>query len=342
MGGVHDFRSDTVTLPTPAMMAAIASARLGDAARGDDPTVAALEARVRDLTGKDDALLLPSGTMANLAALLAHGVRDRTVVVEADSHLCRSEGDGYLFAGARLRALEGTRGILAAEAVAEALETAASPRLVCLENTHNAGGGSLYTPGDLAAIAEVAHRAGAPVHVDGARLWNAAAVLDVSIGDLAAHADSIWFALCKGLGCPIGAVLAGDAEFMRRARAAARMLGGAMRQAGIVAAPALVALDDDPLGRHRRDHALAHALASALARVDARLVDPAAFPTNIVYASVGHVPAGADAVCRSLRARGVLTLARGTTLRFVTHRDVGEASVRAAADAMSAVLTEFT
>ena len=304
---MHDFRSDTVTRPTPAMMAAIASARLGDAARGDDPTVAALEARVRELTGKADALLVPSGTMANLAALIAHGVRGGGVVVEGQAHLCRSEGEGYaLAAGAVLRSLHGKRGILDADAVAHELaqrgDAAPAPRLVCLENTHNAGGGSVYAIAELEAIGEVAHRAGVPVHVDGARLFNAAAYLDRPIRDLAAHADSIWFALCKGLGCPIGAVLAGDASFMHEARRAARMLGGAMRQAGVVAAPALVALDDDPIALHRRDHGLAHRLATACAEIDARLVDPAQVPTNIVYLNVGHVAADADAVRRALAA----------------------------------------
>jgi len=340
---MHDFRSDTVTLPTPAMMAAIAAARLGDAARGDDPTVAALEARVRALTGKDDALLLPSGTMANLVALIAHDVRGASVVAEATAHLCRSEGDGYaLAAGAHLLALRGERGILDAATVAEALARAASteapPRLLCLENTHNAGGGSVYTVAQLEAMREVAHRAGVAMHIDGARLFNAAAFLDRSIGDLAAPADSIWFALCKGLGCPLGAVLAGDAAFMRAARDAARMLGGAMRQAGLIAAPALVALDDDPGARHQRDHALAHRLATSLAAIDPRLVDPAQMPTNIVYVDVAHVAGSADGVRRALDERGVRTLARGSTLRFVTHRDVGDASVRAAVDAMAAVL----
>ncbi len=340
---MHDFRSDTVTRPTPAMMAAIASARLGDAARGDDPTVAALEARVRELTGKADALLVPSGTMANLAALIAHGVRGGSVVVEGQAHLCRSEGEGYaLAAGAVLRSLHGKRGILDADVVAHELaqgaDAAPAPRLVCLENTHNAGGGSVYAIAELEAIGEVARRAGVPVHVDGARLFNAAAYLDRPIRDLAAHADSIWFALCKGLGCPIGAVLAGDASFMHEARRAARMLGGAMRQAGLVAAPALVALDNDPIAQHRRDHGLAHRLATACAQIDARLVDPAQVPTNIVYLNVGHVAADADAVRRALAERGVQALARDSVLRFVTHRDVDDASVRAAADALAAVL----
>jgi threonine aldolase len=340
---VYDFRSDTVTLPTPAMMAAIASARLGDAARGDDPTVAALEARVRELTGKADALLVPSGTMANLAALIAHGVRGGSVVVEAEAHLCRSEGEGYaLAAGAVLRTLHGKRGILGADAVAHALEQnpdkAPRPRLVCLENTHNAGGGWAYAIAEMEVISGVAHRAGVPVHVDGARLFNAAAYLDRSIRELAAHADSIWFALCKGLGCPIGAVLAGDDSFMQEARRAARMLGGAMRQAGVIAAPALVALDDDPIARHRRDHALAQRFATACADIDARLVDPAQVPTNIVYLNVGHVAGGADAVRRALAERGVHALGRGAMLRFVTHRDVDDASVRAAASALTTVL----
>jgi threonine aldolase len=347
MAGMHDFRSDTVTLPTQAMMAAIASARLGDAARGDDPSVAALEARVRELTGKTDALLVPSGTMANLAALIAHGVRGASVVVEAEAHLCRSEGDGYAqAAGAELRALHGKRGILDADAVAHALAARSdgTPRakLVCLENTHNAGGGSVYAMAELEAIANAAHGAGVPVHIDGARLFNAAACLDRPIRDLAAHADSIWFALCKGLGCPIGAVLAGNASFMQEARCVVRMLGGAMRQAGLIAAPALIALDDDPMALHRRDNALAHRFATACAQIDARLVDPAYVPTNIVYLNVGHVAGGADAVRRALAERGVRALGRGSLLRFVTHRDVDDTSVQAAVSALAAALRDLS
>lgn len=343
---IHDFRSDTVTLPTPAMMAAIAAAPLGDAARGDDPTVLELEALACELTGKEDALLLPSGAMANLAAVIAHGCRGAEVVVEAQSHIYNAEGGGLsVVAGALARPLHGERGILDAASVREAIRDArdvarAPTRLVCLENTHNAGGGSVYPPEALAAIRAVARDAGIPVHVDGARLFNAAACLGLPTVALCAHADSVWFSLCKGLGGPIGAVLAGEREFMREARRAARMLGGGMRQAGLIAAPALVALRD-PYGLHRRDHGLARRLADGIAALDATLVDAARVQTNIVNCFVDRIGAEAGVVLRALRERGVLALGHGPRIRFVTHAQVDEDSVDAAVGAFAEFIATF-
>ncbi|WP_395714448.1 threonine aldolase family protein [Reyranella sp.] len=337
---LHDFRSDTVTLPSPAMMAAIAAARLGDAARGDDPTVADLERCAREITGKDDALFVPSGTMANLAALLAHDCRGGEVIVEEAAHLYNSEGGGLsVVAGAVARPVKGRHGILAPASIEAAIRGSANPavaptRLVCLENTHNAAGGTVMPVETMAAIHDVARRAGIPVHLDGARLFNAAAHLEVPIGALCRPVDSLWFALCKGLGGPVGAILAGDAAFMRKARRAVRMLGGGMRQAGLIAAPALVALDD-PYPAHRRDHALARRLACGLAAIDARLVDADRVQTNIVNCHVDD----ADDIARDLGARDVLTLSRGKNrIRFVTHSQVDEASVDAAVDALADIL----
>jgi threonine aldolase len=336
----HDFRSDTVTLPTPAMMAALARARLGDAARGDDPTVRELEALACELTGKEEALLLPSGVMANLAAVIAHGCRGGEVIVEEASHIYNAEGGGLsVVAGAVARSVKGGHGILDTEDVRAAIRDAHDParaptRLICLEDTHNAAGGAVYPPQTLAAIHRMAQQAGLPIHLDGARLFNAAAFLGSPITAICRHADSVWFSLCKGLGGPMGAVLAGAKEFMRDARRAARMLGGGMRQAGLVAAPALVALRADPYGLHRRDHALAWRLAAGLVGIDARLVDLARVQTNIVNCVVDD----AAAVVRALRERGVLALGRGNKVRFVTHSQVDEASVEAAVDAFSEIV----
>ncbi len=337
---MHDFRSDTVTLPTPAMMEAIARARLGDAARGDDPTVAALEERAARLMGMDEALLLPSGAMANLAAVIAHGAHGGEVVVEADAHIYNSESGGLsVIAGAIPRLVAGNQGVLSPEALLEAIRampdvSRAPTALVCLENTHNAAGGTVYPLETLAAIRDVARRRGIPVHLDGARLFNAAAFLDKPIADICRHADSAWFSLCKGLGGPIGAVLGGSREFMVRARRAARMLGGGMRQAGIIAAPALVALEDEPLARHRRDHALARRLASGLARIEASLVDAAHVCTNIVNCRVDD----AESVVQHLREHGVRALGRGRKVRLVTHAQVDGVSVEAAVAAFAAIL----
>jgi len=346
---IHDFRSDTVTLPTPAMMAAIAGAPLGDAARGDDPTVLRLEALACELTGKEDALLLPSGAMANLAAVIAHGCRGAEVIVEEQSHIYNAEGGGLsVVAGALARPLRGERGILDASDVRAAIRGAsdvarAPTRLVCIENTHNAGGGSVYPLAVLAAIRGAARGAGVPVHVDGARLFNAAACLGQPIAALCAHADSVWFSLCKGLGGPIGAVLAGERAFMHEARRAARMLGGGMRQAGLIAAPALVALEDsgDPYDAHRRDHGLARHLAEGIAALDPSLVDAARVQTNIVNCFVDRVGAEAGVILRALRERGVLALGHGSRIRFVTHAQVDESSVDAALAAFAEIIAPF-
>lgn len=332
---MHDFRSDTVTLPTPAMMAAVATARLGDAARGDDPTVLALEALARDLTGKADALFLPSGTMANLAALIAHDCRGGTILLEDAAHIHTAEGGGFsTLAGATALPLQGRHGQLSPADIAAAITASADLRLVCLENTHNAGGGTVMPLDAMAAIHDLARHAGIPVHLDGARLFNAAAYLNLPIIDLCRQVDSVWFALCKGLGAPVGAILAGDSAFMMKARRAAKMLGGAMRQAGLIAAPAIIALQDDAYARHRRDHALACRLAEGLAALDPALVDPAGVQTNIVNVFRDD----AEAIRQALRAQGVLVLGKGRKIRFVTHAQVDVAAVDAAIAAFTGIL----
>ena len=338
-----DFRSDTVTLPTPEMMSAVAHARLGDAARGDDPTVNELEALACRLTGKEDALFVPSGAMANLSAVIAHDCRGGEVIVEETAHIYNAEGGGLsVVAGAIARPLKGRYGVLDADDVKRSLnghdDVARAPtRLVCLENTHNAAGGTVMPLDNLAAIHTAAQFAGVPVHLDGARLFNAAVCLDVPIGEICAHADSVFFSLCKGLGGPLGAILAGDARFMRNARRAARMLGGGMRQAGLVAAPAIVALRD-PYPVHRRDHARARRLASGLARIDATLVDVERIQTNIVNCFVDRLARDAAPIVRALRMRGVLVNGKGTKIRFVTHSQVADAAVDAAVETFADVI----
>lgn len=332
---VHDFRSDTVTRPTADMMAAVATAALGDSARGDDPTVNVLERLAADLTGKDDALYVPSGAMANLAAVMAHECRGREVIVEETSHIYNSEGGGLsVVAGAIPRPVRGRHGTLDPDEVRAAIRNAAdlavaATGLICLENTHNAAGGVVVPLDNMAAVREVARQAGIAVHLDGARLFNAAVYLDVPVVEICRHVDSVWFALCKGLGGPVGAVLAGDRAFMARARRAARMLGGGMRQAGLIAAPGIVALKD-PYPVHRRDHERARALARGLAAVDASLVDVDRVQTNIVNCFVDRYADDAAGINRALGDRGILVTGRGTKIRFVTHYDIDEVAVAAA------------
>src|SRR5262249_16614517 len=202
----------------------------------------------------------------------------------------------------------------------------APTKLICLENTHNASGGTVMPLDVMAEIRSVATSARLPVHLDGARLFNAAAYLGVPVRRLCDQADSVWFALCKGLCAPIGAILAGDRPFMRKARRAAKMLGGGMRQAGLIAAPAIVALRD-PYPQHRRDHVLAQRLARELARLDSSLVDPAHVQTNIVNCMVTRFAIDAGKINSQLSQRGVLANSKGPKIRFVTHARVDEADV---------------
>jgi threonine aldolase len=340
---LHDFRSDTVTLPTPEMMAAVAVARLGDSARGDDPTVLELEALACELTGKEDALFVPSGTMANLAALIAHNCHGGEVIVETTAHIYNSEGGGLsAVAGAVARPVHGRAGQLDPSDVEAAIRASADlalapTKLICLENTHNASGGTVMPLDVMAEIRSVAATARLPIHLDGARLFNAAAHLGVPIRRLCDQADSVWFALCKGLGAPVGAILAGDRTFMRKARRAAKMLGGGMRQAGLIAAPAIVALRD-PYPQHTRDHALAKRLARELARLDSSLVDLPRVQTNIVNCMVTRFASDAGKINSQLSRRGVLANSKGPKIRFVTHAQVDETDVDAAVRAFAEVL----
>ena len=342
----YDFRSDTVTLPTHEMMAAIANARLGDAARGEDPTVNELEALARELTGKEDALFVPSGAMANLSAIIAHDCRGGEVVVEETAHIYNSEGGGLsVVAGAIARPIKGNYGILDPNDVKGALKEAADlaiapTKLICVENTHNASGGTVSPLDNMKAVHDVAKSAGLPVHLDGARLFNAAAYLDVPISQICKHVDSVFFALCKGLGGPVGAILAGDRDFMVKARRATKMLGGGMRQAGLIAAPAIVALKN-PYGVHKRDHALARKLACGLAGIDETLVDVKRVQTNIVNCFVGRFADDAGDINHALRARGVLANSKSTKIRFVTHSQVDDAAVDNAVNAFAEVIKSF-
>jgi threonine aldolase len=337
---VYDFRSDTVTLPTPEMMAAIANARLGDAARGDDPTVNELEHLASKLTGKDDALLVPSGTMANLSAVIAHECHGGEAIVEEASHIYNSEGGGLsVVAGAIPRPVKSSYGIIDPDDLKAAL-AAARTKLICLENTHNAAGGTVVPLENMAAIHEVGRSAGVPVHLDGARLFNAGAYLDIPIVEICKHVDSICFALCKGLGGPAGSILAGKKGFMTRARRAAKMLGGGMRQAGLIAAPAIVALKD-PYRVHRRDHQLAKRLAQGLAAIDGSLVDVDRVQTNIVNCFVGRFSSDATAINLALRKRGILANSKLTKIRFVTHYQIDEVAVEVAINQFAQVIEEL-
>ncbi|HZR97911.1 MAG TPA: GntG family PLP-dependent aldolase [Chloroflexota bacterium] len=337
-----DLRSDTVTRPTEAMYAAIASAPVGDDVMGEDPTVRRLEEVAAARLGKEAGLLLPSGTMANLATLMAHTRRGDEVILEAESHIFYYEAAGMAVAGSLMpRTLRGHHGALDPDEVAAAIRTddVHFPRtgLVCLENTHNRAGGTVLSLEQTRAVCAVAHAAGVPVHVDGARIFNAALALGVDAAALVADADSAMFSLSKGLSAPVGSVLVGSAAFIAAARRARKLLGGGMRQAGILAAAGLVALEQ-MVDRLAEDHAHARLLAERLAAVPGVAVDLATVQTNIVNFRTQPCGLEAPAFVARLRERGVLAGARDArTIRLVTHRHIGAADVEAAAAAVRAV-----
>lgn len=340
---MFDFRSDTVTKPTAAMMAAIAVAEVGDAARGDDPTTNELEAFVAELTDKEAALFTPSGTMANLSALLTHVRPGEEVIVDETAHIYNSEaGSMAAVAGAIPRPVGSQDGILEPSRIAAAIRSGAGAhvaptRLICIESTHNAAGGIVPPLENMAEIYRVAKDAGLPVHLDGARIFNAAACLNKPVSDFCRYADTVMFALSKGLGAPIGSMLVGSEEFIAKARRKARMLGGGMRQVGLIAAPALVALDD-PLPRLRRDHAMAKMLAEGLAAIDDSLVCVDKVQTNIVNCYVDRFASKADGFARSLEESGVLANFARTKVRFVTHSHIDEAAVEACLAAVEKIV----
>ena len=330
MRGVADFRSDTVTRPTPAMLAAMATAELGDDVLGHDPTTLALEQEAARVLGKDAALFMPSGTMCNLVAIQTHARPGDQVIAEQWAHTACFEGGGVgMLAGVLLRTLPSDRGLPDADLVARWMlprsEHTPGTSLVLTEQTHNFHGGALQPLEGLAAVARVAWDRGARVHMDGARLFNAVAASGVEAARYAACADSVSICLSKGLCAPVGSVLAGDEGFIERARFHRKRLGGGMRQSGVIAAAGLVALRDMPQ-RLAADHERARTLAEGVAALAAYDVDPDAVDTNIVFVGTGRI--AARSIVEAAARENVLLYATGEhRIRFVTHHDVDDDDV---------------
>ncbi|OAQ53276.1 threonine aldolase [Natrinema mahii] len=327
-----DFRSDTVTTPDEAMREAAATAAVGDDVYGEDPTVNELEARVADRLGTEAALYFPTGTMANQTAARVHTERGQEVIADRESHVVKYELGGLAqHSGLQVRTLDADRGVPSPDAVAEAVidEDLHRPGtgLCCLENTHNARGGLAIEPEAIAAAATAARERDVSVHLDGARLFNAATALDVPVAELAAPVDSVMVSLSKGLGAPVGSMLAGSDEFVERARRTRKLFGGGMRQAGIVAGPALEALAN--VADLERDHENARLLAAGLADCDG--FDVREPETNIVLADISGTDADASTVVERLGERDVLATPFGpTTVRFCTHRDLSRGDIERA------------
>lgn len=332
---VVDLRSDTVTRPTASMRAAIADAEVGDDALGDDPTTIALERRIASLLRKEAALFFPSGIMANQAALMLLAPRGTEIITEATSHLVDWElGAAAAVSGVQLRPVPGDSGILDAEQVAAAIRPALHTQIrtsaVALENTHNGAGGRILSVERMRAVADVAREHGLTIHLDGARLWNASIATRTPERAWAELADTVMVTLSKGLGCPVGSVLAGTDELVQQARIVRRRLGGSMRQTGLLAAAGLYAIDHHR-ERLAEDHERAARLAQGLADVDGlHVVSP---ETNIVMIDVVRSEMDAETVVRRCGERGVLLTAfMRARVRAVTHLDVDHAGIEKAID----------
>jgi threonine aldolase len=343
-----DLRSDTVTQPTPAMRHAMAAAELGDDVFGDDPTVNALQERAAELTGKPAALFVASGTMGNLVSHLAHVPRGGEIIVDGGAHLLQMEAGGYaVITGATARTVasepDGTWDLDALRAAFRPDDQHQPPTaLVALENTHAPTLGRPLTAAYTSQVAGIAHERGVPLHIDGARLFNAAVALGTSVRELLAPADSGTFCLSKGLACPVGSVVVGSTDFIARAHRARKLVGGGMRQAGVLAAAGLVALQDGPEGTIERladDHANARMLAQGLADMDGIIgLEPAAVTTN--YVVFGLRPKPGQALLEARAAFMGETAARGLAyieypggrVRALTHYGIEAADITRALD----------
>lgn len=338
MNKIIDLRTDTVTQPTAAMLAAMQQATQGDDSRDGDATVIRLEALAATLTGKEAGLYMPSGTMTNLVAVLAHTSRAGEVLLERGAHMLNTELGGLAaVAGVFYKGLPGTRGAMDETALREAVRPMTrnnfGTALICMENTHNGAGGTVLPPAHMQMVYGLAQQHGIPVHTDGARLFNAAVALGVPAADVARHTDSVCFCLSKGLSAPVGSVLCGSTTFIERARPFRRMVGGAMRQAGSIAAAGIVGLET-MIDRLKEDHATAKRLATGLHAIDASLTDPAGIETNIVRVNVRAGKRSAAQWAEDFKARGIaVSPADSGSLRFVTHRHIGNTEVDATINA---------
>ena len=340
-----DLYSDTQTRPSGAMRRAMAEAPVGDEQRGEDPTVNRLCLMVAELLGKEAAMFLPSGTMCNEIAILVHCRPGDEIIADRTAHIINAEGGGpAAFAGAMLRPLDGARGIFDAAEVEAALrdEGRYTPdsRLIVVEQTSNFGGGSVWPLDAIEAVAETARRRGLALHMDGARLFNAVVASGVTALDYAGPFDSLWIDLSKGLGCPVGAVLTGSKSFIDKAWRWKQRMGGAMRQAGIIAAAGVYALEHN-VERLAEDHANARRFADLIADVAGVAVDPETVETNIVFFDVAGTGRSAARIAEGLAGHGVRVGAMGeTSLRAVTHLDVNREQVEEAAVALRKVVED--
>jgi threonine aldolase len=345
MNGSIDLRSDTVTRPTPEMRRAMAEAEVGDDVFGDDPTVNSLQGYAADLLGKEAALFVPTGSMGNQVCLAAITRPGDEVVCESNAHFLHYEGGSVAaHLGLMMRPLPGNAGVIDASQVGAAIRQGSehNPRtaVVAFENTHNASGGRVFPLDEARAISKVCREANVAVHLDGARLFNAQAATGTDAREWADCADTLTFCFSKGLGAPIGSMVCGTEEVIAEARRVRKRLGGGMRQVGVIAAAARVALETGPQ-RLTEDHANARRLAEGLAELHPEAADPTTVETNMVYVNLAPFGiSGAELARRALEQGLVLLGGAAPIIRLVTHRDVSAADVDRALKVLGLVLKD--
>lgn len=342
--GISDFRSDTVTRPTPEMRRVMSTAPVGDDVHGDDPTVNRLQDMAAEMTGKDAGIFVPSGTMGNTIALILGAGEGVEVIMEEKCHIFNYEaGNVSRIARALPRILPSEDGAIPLDTIRKSIHSAMRvhcppTRAICLENTHNLHGGTVLKPEYMAKVKALAEHHNLHVHLDGARVFNAAVALDLPVAEIAAHVDTMMFCLSKGLCAPIGSVLVGDKDFIHEAVTVRKYLGGAMRQAGIVAAAGILALQS-MVERLADDHRRASRLAQGLAGIPGVNVDIDTVQTNFVMLELEAMKA--PQFLEALREYKVWALPfSDCTIRFCTHKDIDDADIDKAVDAISAIMAD--
>lgn len=337
-----DLRSDTVTKPTPEMRRAMAEAEVGDDVYGEDPTVNRLEQRAAEIFGREAALFVPTGSMGNTIAIAVLAKPGQEVICEERTHLYSSEmGTMVRFCGCVPRLISAPDGILTWQEIrkhiAEPAYDHAQTGLIALENTHNLAGGTVYPPEVSDEICDSAHDAGLPVFLDGARIFNAAVALGKTVGEITRKFDSVMFCLSKGLGAPVGSMVVGSRAFIDEARIVRKTLGGGMRQAGVLAAAGLVALEKMP-ARLQDDHANARYLAEGLAHIHGIRLDASKVVTNIVFCDIRGTGTNSGEFTRRMATHNILANTAGPdAIRFVTHMDVDRAGCERALEVIEKI-----
>lgn len=339
----YDFRSDTITVPTQEMREAMYKAEVGDDVLGEDPTIRHLEQLAAEKAGKEAALFVTSGTQGNLVAVLTHTKRGDEVLMESEAHIYYYEVGGIAALGGVIpRLIQGNAGVITPAALSNVWRGEnihfPTPSLLCIENSHNRAGGAIWTLKQVEEISEAARERGLRVHMDGARLFNAAIAQNCRVSELAAPVDSVMFCLSKGLGAPVGSILAGSTEFINRARKYRKMLGGGMRQAGVLAAAGIVALEN-MTERLVDDHSLALKIGQALSDIEHLSIDLERLKTNIILTVVDPDWGTAEKLVQALKKEEILAASSGPqTVRFVTHKDVGEPEADKLVDALKRIM----